>query len=209
MKFDFLDLGFVDYASAYQLQKKIWQATFDRDSEGVVILAEHNSVYTRGRSFNESSMLKDKDFLNRQGAQIYDIERGGDVTYHGPGQIVLYPVLNLKFHKKDLRAYVYDLEEAVIKFLQHLGIKGFRNQLQRGVWTESGKISSLGVAIRRWIAFHGVSINVNPEKKYFNYIKPCGLEAGDITSLFDIMGPEIFQHQLKPILRNSFSQVFN
>lgn len=209
MKYLFLDLGLIEYSKAYSLQKYIWDLVYKNNHHGVIVLAEHHPVFTLGRSAKEQNVLVEKEKLKEERINVVNIERGGDVTYHGPGQIVCYPIINLNLRKKDIKSYIYDLEEVIIKFLAHFGVSGFRDASFTGVWTAKGKVASLGIAIRRWIAYHGVSINVNPQKKHLSYIRPCGLENSVMTTMFDLIGAELFNFNLKPLLKRSFTQVFN
>ncbi|MGQ9473707.1 MAG: lipoyl(octanoyl) transferase LipB [Candidatus Caldatribacteriaceae bacterium] len=183
----------VDYARALSMQKQFWEYVSKREIPGVVLLLEHNPVITLGRSGLWKHLLVEKNLLEREGIEIYEVERGGDVTYHGPGQIVGYPIINLRFWQKDVHAFLRSLEEVLILFLQKFGVKGFRLSAHTGVWVNPDnpeKIAAIGVAVRRWITYHGFALNISPNLMHFRYIVPCGISDKGVTSLSQVTGDE-------------------
>lgn len=179
----------VDYERALAFQRALVEdlRSHGRD-EGALILLEHPPVITIGRSGTDQNILASRERLSRAGVSVYETNRGGDVTYHGPGQIVAYPILPLVFHGKDVHAYLRRLEAFLIAFLQEYGIRSVRRHGYTGVWTRDGKIASIGVAISHWIAYHGVALNVAPNLKHFELIRPCGLDGITITSMEKLLG---------------------
>jgi lipoyl(octanoyl) transferase len=175
-----LDLGFVkDYKKVWDLQKELLTRRQTSEVPDTLILVEHDHVLTLGHSSHlENILLKD--------LPIYEIERGGDVTYHGPGQIVGYPIISLQERGMGVRQYIELLESVIVDSLSSIGLKGCEGKLgkETGVWTPKGKkIASIGVAVSHWITYHGFALNVNTDLEYFQKIKPCGFEADVMTSL--------------------------
>ena len=175
-------LGRIDYASALQLQQ---QLAADR-KQGLVpdqlLLLEHPHVITLGRNGHMENLLADDDILARAGISFYPTDRGGDVTYHGPGQLVGYPILDLRDWKRDVGAYVRAVEETIILTLAEYGIEGGRIPKLTGVWVGERKIAAIGVHLSRWVTSHGFALNVNTDLSYFQYIVPCGLTR-PVTSM--------------------------
>jgi lipoyl(octanoyl) transferase len=175
-------LGRIDYASALQLQQ---QLATDR-KQGLVpdqlLLLEHPHVITLGRNGHMENLLADDDILARAGISFYPTDRGGDVTYHGPGQLVGYPILDLRDWKRDVGAYVRAVEETIILTLAEYGIEGGRIPKLTGVWVGERKIAAIGVHLSRWVTSHGFALNVSTDLSYFQYIVPCGLTK-PVTSM--------------------------
>lgn len=155
---------------------------------GALLLLEHPPVITIGRSNRENQILVSDERLRRAGVAVRQTNRGGDVTYHGPGQIVGYPILPLVFHGKDIHAYLRRLEAVLIAVLADYDIHAHRRNGLTGVWTDQGKIASIGIAVRHWISYHGFALNVAPNLDHFKLIHPCGLVDVTITSMEDILG---------------------
>ena len=154
-------------------------------------------------------MLVDEQERERMGIELFEVGRGGDVTYHGPGQVIGYPVLDLKPDRKDLHAYLRDLEKVLIKVAHEVGVKAERRPSDTGVWTESGKLASIGVRVSSgWITSHGVALNVNSQLNYFDAIVPCGLEGESVTSLEQELGHGLEVGEVSEILANQFANVF-
>ncbi|MGC8778071.1 MAG: lipoyl(octanoyl) transferase LipB [Candidatus Caldatribacteriaceae bacterium] len=188
----------VDYAQALSFQKKIWEYVVQRDLPGVILLLEHNPVFTLGRLAVRGHLLVGEEVLRREGIEVYEVERGGDITYHGPGQIVGYPIVNLRFWQKDVHAFLRALEEALILFLQRFGVEGFRFPPHTGVWVNPGnpeKIAAIGIAVRRWVTYHGFALNITPNLSHFRYIIPCGIRDKGVTSLECITGDAYSQEE--------------
>jgi len=180
--------GTVAYDEAFRFQRSRVDdlARAPRD-EGTLILLEHPPVVTIGRSGSRENILASAGELEREGVTVREANRGGDVTYHGPGQIVGYPILPLAFHGRDVHAYLRRIEAFLIRTLQEYGIAAARKPGFTGVWTPDGKIASIGVAVSHWIGYHGFALNVAPNLDHFNLIRPCGIEGVRIASMQDLM----------------------
>lgn len=186
-----LDLGLIDYQNAWDIQKKLHLSTKEGFDNATLIVCSHHPVFTLGRSSKQSVNTTLK---------TYAVERGGDVTYHGPGQLTVYPVLNLNFFKKDIHWYLRQLEESVINFLSKYGVSGTRKPGLTGVWVKHMKISSIGIAVRNWITFHGVSVNIKKDDlDNFKQIKPCGMDI-EMTSLESLLDRQINFNETKQTL---------
>jgi len=203
-----LDLGKKDYKEVWDLQKVAHQKRVDKKIPNTLILVEHNPVITMGKSGKQSNVLFPVGLLETKGVQYYEIERGGDVTYHGPGQLVGYPIFDVKDGLAGVKPFIRGIEEAIIATLNDFGIIGQRKEKMIGVWTEKGKICSIGVAVKRWVSFHGFALNVNTDLSYFDLIVPCGLKNVEMTSMQQILGKEISMQEVKKIVIRSFGNVF-
>ena len=178
------NLGTMSYAEALELQRSIAR---DRISgaipEDVLLLVEHPPVVTLGRSSKQKNLISSPDFLASKGVELFEVERGGDVTFHGPGQLVGYPIIDLKRHKQDLHWFLRQVEEGLIRTLSRYGISGERSTGYTGVWTEGRKIASIGVHARDWVTWHGFALNVVTDLSYFDFIVPCGIQDVEMTSI--------------------------
>jgi lipoate-protein ligase B len=186
-------LNQIDYAQALGWQRKLWEYVLQNDLPGIMLFLEHNPVFTLGRSASRQHLLVGNDILQQEGICVYEVERGGDITYHGPGQIVGYPIINLQFWRKDVHAFLRVLEEALILFLRRYRVEGFRLPPHTGVWVNREnpeKIAAIGVAVRRWVTYHGFALNIIPNLSHFRYIIPCGIRDRGVTSLARITGCE-------------------
>src|SRR5437764_3390648 len=174
----------MEYGEALELQRNIAR---DRISgavpQDVLLLLEHPPVVTLGRAAKEKHLIASPEFLKSKGVELFEVERGGDVTFHGPGQLVGYPIIDLKRHRQDLHWYLRKLEEALINTLADYGITGERNTAYTGVWTRGKKIASIGVHARDWVTWHGFALNVTTDLSYFDLIVPCGIAEVEMTSL--------------------------
>lgn len=178
-----LDLGLIGYRKAYAIQEKIHQGCC-RDEFGDTLLFQENyPVITLGKSSSEDNLLLSRDLLAQKGIEVLNVDRGGDITYHGPGQIVISPVLHLKKYVPGVHQYVRSLEQIVINILENYNIHGHRIEGASGVWVGEEKIAAVGIAIRHGITMHGIAINVQPDLSHFQYIVPCGIKDRGITSL--------------------------
>ncbi|HET7613459.1 MAG TPA: lipoyl(octanoyl) transferase LipB [Gemmatimonadaceae bacterium] len=177
-------LGRMGYAGALELQRNIAR---DRISgaipQDVLLLVEHPSVVTLGRAAKEKHLVASPEFLRSKGVEVFEVERGGDVTYHGPGQLVGYPIIDLKRHRLDLHWYLRKIEEALINALAEYGIPAERNTAYTGVWTRGRKIASIGVHARDWVTWHGFALNVTTDLSFFDLIVPCGIDGVVMTSI--------------------------
>ena len=184
-------LGRVPYAEALELQRSIARDRISGAiSQDVLLLMEHPPVVTLGRSSKEKNLTASPEFLQSRGIELFEVERGGDVTFHGPGQLVGYPIIDLKRHRQDLHWYLRSIEQALIDSLADYGIQGERNTAYTGVWTRGKKIASIGVHARDWVTWHGFALNVTTELSYFNLIVPCGIDGVVMTSIARELGVE-------------------
>ncbi|MEE2905978.1 MAG: lipoyl(octanoyl) transferase LipB [Gemmatimonadota bacterium] len=201
--------GLVPYAESLILQDQLVRQRRAGEISDTLVLLEHPHVITLGSSSDEAHVLVDEQERERMGIELFEVGRGGDVTYHGPGQVIGYPVLDLKPDRKDLHAYLRDLEKVLIKVAHEVGVKAERRPSDTGVWTESGKLASIGVRVSSgWITSHGVALNVNSQLNYFDAIVPCGLEGESVTSLEQELGHGLEVGEVSEILANQFANVF-
>ena len=191
-----IDLGLIDYQKAWELQRQLWSRRVEEELPDLLLILEHPHVITLGRRGNRSHLIASSEVLEAMKIPIFHVERGGDVTYHGPGQMVVYPILDLKEYGYRLIRYIGQLEEVILRVLIDFRIQGKRDSLNRGVWVDGEKIASVGVAIKRWVSFHGFSLNYETNLKYFELINPCGLEGKKMTSMAKILGKEISRERL-------------
>ena len=178
------DLGLQPYADALALQREIARARIAGEVEDdVLLLVEHPPVVTLGRSAKSAHLLASPEYLRQQGMEVHEVERGGDVTFHGPGQLVGYPIIDLKQHRRDLHWYLRQVEQFLIEALATYGLRCDRNPPYTGVWIDDRKIASIGVHARDWVTWHGFALNVTTELRYFDLIVPCGIPSVRMTSL--------------------------
>lgn len=214
----FEDWGLMDYKQAWDLQEKrhaslAGQPDETRSPSGYLIFVEHPHVYTLGLHGDQNNLLIDPDFLRRINATYYHVNRGGDITYHGPGQIVGYPVIDIRRFTGGIKEYVNKLEEAVIRTLKHYHIEASRLEKATGVWLDSHspsarKICAIGIRASRGISMHGFAFNVNTQLDYFRWINPCGFIDKGVTSLQNELGKTVDFEETKLLLRNEIANVF-
>lgn len=177
-------LGRMAYGEALDLQRRLAEAriagAIGRD---MLLLVEHPPVITLGRGFRTEHLTTPRELLDAKGVEVFDVERGGDVTYHGPGQLVGYPIYDLTEHKRDLHWFLRQIEAALIAALEEFGIRGGRNSAYTGVWVEDRKIASIGIHVKRWVTWHGFALNVLTNLAYFDLIVPCGIPDVVMTSM--------------------------
>jgi len=177
-------LGRMGYEEALELQRSIARDRISGEiPQDVLLLVEHPPVVTLGRSSKQKNMISSAESLASRGVELFEVERGGDVTFHGPGQLVGYPVIDLKRHRLDLHWYLRQVEEALIRTLADYGIPGERSTGYTGVWTRGRKIASIGVHARDWVTWHGFAFNVTTDLSYFDLIIPCGIDGVTMTSV--------------------------
>jgi len=199
-------LGLVDYESALALQKQTEQAVKTGSQPDTLLLLEHPHTLTIGRRGDSSAILLDEEQLKRQNVTLFETNRGGKVTYHGLGQVVGYPVINLSPDREDVHRYVRDLEEVLIRTLRDFGIDSFRIEGLTGVHTQRGKVAAIGVHIARWITTHGFALNVNTDLSYFDLIIAC--EGEPVTSMEVLLGDETPLSAVEDRLVANFAEVF-
>ena len=183
--------GVVGYDEAVTLQQRLHARVLAaQGAEAFLVLLEHPPVITIGRSGSDENLLADAGTLEREGVIVRETARGGDVTYHGPGQLVGYPIIDLNHRGggRDVHRYLRDLEQVIIDMLDGFGIVGRRTAGMTGVWTPRGKVAAIGVAIRRWVTWHGFAVNADPNMAHFDLIVPCGIADRDVTSMTDLLG---------------------
>ena len=197
-----VDLGLVGYAEAYALQKRIVAARKAEAIEDVLLLCEHPHVITQGRNGKREHLLASEHVLQQKGIEYYETTRGGDITYHGPGQIVGYPILNLGAIRRDVVWYVRTLEEAMIQATAEFGIKVERVAGKTGIWMRVGnteeKLAAIGVHISRWVTSHGFAYNVSTDLRNFDLIVPCGIAECKATSLEKLLGRSVEEKEVSP-----------
>ena len=202
------DIGTTDYAYAWELQKAIHQARVSRKIPDAVILTEHFNTYTIGKSGGDDHLLASDQELREKNVEVYKIDRGGDITYHGPGQIVCYPIIDLEDYYRDVHRYLRDLEEVVIRVLGQYGIVAHREPEYTGVWVGSEKICAIGVKVSRWVTMHGFAFNINTDLSYFGRIIPCGIFHKGVTSLSQLLGRAVDMQEVKIVVTLKFAEVF-
>ena len=222
------DIGVKDYKEAWELQDKIFRKLIDNkmhenqsnsletnSDSGTLIFVEHPHVYTLGKSGSENNLLIDHIQLQTKDAKFYRTDRGGDITYHGPGQIVGYPIFDLEKIKISLREYIHKLEEAIIMTVSQFGISGSRLDGATGVWLDAEKkgrarkICAIGVRASRYVTMHGFAFNVNTDLTYFNYINPCGFTDKGVTSLEKELGEKQDFEDVKLLVKDNLQKAFD
>lgn len=222
----FRDLGLIDYQEAWDYQEQLFQETVDRKfqnrklpeaeqkpTQSYLLFCEHPHVYTLGKSGKREHLLVSEQELKDLKATFYPINRGGDITYHGPGQLVGYPILDLDHFFPDIHKYLRYLEEVFIKVLADYGLKGERSDGETGVWFDVGtpkarKILALGVRASRWVTMHGWAFNVNTDLSYFGHIVPCGIYDKDVTSLERELGHPVDMAEIEAKAKQYFCEIF-
>lgn len=224
----FQDLGGIEYGEAWELQERLMKTGLEvkakkfkneadttlGDTNHYILFCEHPHVYTLGKSGDKENLLVNDTRMRELDATFYKTNRGGDITYHGPGQIVGYPILDLEKYYTDLGKYMRSLEEVIINTIAHYGIKGGRLEGATGVWidehdaTKARKICAMGVRSSRWITMHGFALNVNTDMRYFDNIVPCGIKDKKVTSIEQELGKQVDFEEAKQVLLKEFSNVF-
>lgn len=203
-----LDIPLMDYDKARALQLGLVEAKKAASIPDVVILLEHPPVFTVGRRGDLKGLKVEEGFLRARGVKLKVVERGGLITYHGPGQLVCYPVVDLQANSWRVVDFVWALEEVMIQTLGDWGIQAGRNPLNRGVWVGMEKIGSVGIAVRRGISFHGFALNVNNDLTPFSWIEPCGLKGVRVTSIGQILGAPVEMARVRGLVREAVARVF-
>jgi lipoate-protein ligase B len=184
-------LGQLGYVEVLELQRSLARERISGAiPQDLLLLVEHPPVVTLGRSSKQKHLVASPEFLQSKGVELFEVERGGDVTFHGPGQLVGYPIIDLKRHRQDLHWYLRKIEEALINSLADYGVPGERNTAYTGVWTHGKKIASIGVHARDWVTWHGFALNVTTDLSYFDLIVPCGIDGVVMTSIARELGSE-------------------
>lgn len=221
---EYQNLGLIDYKEAWDYQEKIFKATVDQKiqirkgetnepTRNYILFCEHPHVYTLGKSGKKEHLLLNEENLEKKEAKYYEINRGGDITYHGPGQLVVYPIFDLDHFFSDIHKYLRYLEEAVIQTLAIYGIQSGRVEGLTGVWIDGDKptarkICALGVKSSRWVTMHGIGFNVNSDLSYFSNIVPCGIEDKSVTSMKHELGKTVDFEEVSSILKEKLAEQF-
>lgn len=204
-----VDLDRIGYQDAWTLQTELVAARWEkRLGTDVVLLLEHPPVFTLGRRGGRENLTVSEEMLTDRGIPVIQAERGGDITFHGPGQLVMYPIMDLTSVRVGVVEYVEMLEEVVIRVAQNWGITAGRNPLNRGVWIGNSKLASIGIAVRHGISFHGIALNVNLSLDPFSWINPCGLKGIGITSMEKELGRSLSMEDVRQNLKHHLEEIF-
>tara|TARA_A100001015_G_scaffold118558_1_gene131465 strand:- start:802 stop:1509 length:708 start_codon:yes stop_codon:yes gene_type:complete len=220
-----IDLGQKSYSESLEVQENYFNGTISlkrsnrktdnpQPTHNYLLWVEHPPVFTLGKSGKMEHLLVDKEALAEKGIEFYQTNRGGDITFHGPGQLVVYPIFDLDNFFTDIHKYLRFLEEAVIETLKEYGLNGSRSQGETGVWLEVGtpfarKICAMGVRASRWVTMHGLAFNINTDLSYFDHIVPCGIQGKGVTSLSKELGREIGLEEVKEKLKTHLGRLFD
>ncbi len=220
-QFNYIDLGLKDYKQCWDIQEELLagvvadkRALGKPSEKNHFLLVEHPHVYTLGKSGDEKNLLAHGDLLKKIDATFYKINRGGDITYHGPGQLVGYPIIDLENYKIGVREYIEKMEDAIIETIAEFGLTGGRKEGATGIWLDAQhrvrarKICAIGVRVSRYVTMHGFALNVNTDMRYFNYINPCGFQSFGVTSIKQELGKEISMDEVKTLLKEKFNKLF-
>lgn len=204
----YADLGFIDYKRAWDLQYKIHDERVTGNVKDHLLLLEHPNTYTLGKTADRSHLVGTDEFLKDKNISVYNIDRGGDITYHGPGQLVGYPIINLSEWHQDTHKYLRALEEVIIRVCLEFGLIGKRDPKYTGVWIEDRKIAAIGIKVSRWVTMHGFAFNINTDLSLFNGIIPCGISDKAVTSLSKEINNTVKIDFVKSLLIKHFKEVF-
>ena len=203
-------LGRIPYGEALTYQEELVRLRRRGEVPDQLLLLEHPPTITLGSSSHDSHVLLSEAERSRRGIEMYEVGRGGDVTYHGPGQLVGYPILSLAPHRKDLHRYLRDLEEVLILTLEFFDIRAVREDGYTGVWVAEGKLAAIGVRVSSgWISSHGFALNIDPDRDHFSSIVPCGIHDRSVASMVEVLGRPVDMEEVLPPLIQSFEKVFS
>ena len=203
------NMGRTRYADAWRFQQQVWELRCAQTIGDVLLFTEHEHVYTIGKGGDTDHLLASGNELKEGGVDFFQIDRGGDVTYHGPGQVVGYPIIDLKNYVPDLHKYLRNLEEVIIRALKRFGIDGTREEGFTGVWVKGDKIAAIGVKVSRWVTMHGFALNVNTDLAKFDRIIPCGIFHKGVTSMQLLLGRTLSLEDVQAELTAAFGTVFD
>jgi len=205
----FKNPGKLNYSSAWELQKRLVRLRLKGDIPDTLLFVEHPPTITLGKTAHAENLRIDSAELLKRRIALLSVDRGGDITFHGPGQLVGYPIINLQNHQPDVLVYLRSLEEVLIRSLEPFGIAAGRLPGYTGVWVQNEKIAAIGVRISRWITSHGFALNVNTDLDYFDWIVPCGIRDKKVTSMKKILGRKVNFDRVLDMVKKSFSDFFN
>lgn len=206
----YADLGLINYREAWKLQTDLVDARIKNDIlSDVVLLLEHAPVFTLGRRGGDENLLVSESFLEKSGISVVQVERGGDITYHGPGQLIVYSIMDLHTARIGVVEFVEALEKVMLKTVAFWGIKAERNPINRGIWVGNQKLGSIGIALRKGVSFHGLALNVNLDLTPFSWIQPCGLQDVQMTSMKQESSRKISMRKVRKSIKENFESVFS
>ena len=201
--YNIIDLGISEFKDTWNLQKELQKKRILGEIEDQLILVEHPAVYTLGKNASREHILK-----KREGVSVIQTDRGGNITFHGPGQLVGYPIVDLSFYKRSITWYMRELEQLMIDVLKEYGIEGSTKKGLTGTWVKDQKIAALGVRISRWVTMHGFSLNVNTDLSHFTHIVPCGIHGKQVTSMASELNKEVSLEEVKKRIIHHFQKQF-
>jgi lipoyl(octanoyl) transferase len=204
-----LKTGWLNYQDAWDLQRDLHQQRLQQEIPDTLILTEHPHTYTLGKTADDKHLLADQEFLRVNGISVFKIDRGGDITYHGPGQLVGYPILDLHQHYLDVHRFLRDLEEVIIRVLAAYELLGRRETGLTGVWVNGAKVCAIGIKVSRWITMHGFAFNVNTNLSYFGHIVPCGITDRTVTSMQQLLNRSLDLAEVEKKVVEKFGEVFD
>ena len=205
----YIDLGIVDYKEAWDFQKSLFDRRYRGEIPDTLILLQHPHTYTLGKVADRNNLIGTEEFLETNKISVYDIDRGGDITYHGPGQIVGYQIFDLKKWKQDTHLFLRTLEQIIIDVCKEYGLDPGRKDKYTGVWLDERKICAIGIKVSRWITMHGFAFNVNTDLSFFKGIIPCGIADKEVTSLKNEVGHLFELNEIHEKIINNFVKLFN
>jgi lipoyl(octanoyl) transferase len=205
---ELLELGRLGYLAAWEIQKQIQEEVKAERRDDTLIFVEHPAVLTLGASFHEENLLLTRDEYKLHGIEVERTDRGGDVTFHGLNQLVIYPIFDLRKYGKDLHKWLRDLEEVIIQTCSSYGLAGYRSSVNTGVWIDEKKVAAIGIKVSRWVSIHGIALNCDNDLGPFDLIVPCGIKTHGVTSLSKEAGREISIEDAKPKVTQAFETVF-
>lgn len=212
------DAGLIEYGNAWQMQKELFHLSIEEKLQGItpkhhLIICEHPHVYTLGKSADQSNLLLSQSELKSRSIDVFDIERGGDITYHGPGQLVVYPIFDLEQMHLGVKKFVYNIEQSIINTLKHFGIESERIEDRIGIWIGRGtknerKIAAIGIKCSRHVTMHGLALNVNTDLSLFDSIIPCGIQDKSVCSMESELNRKLDMSDVKHVLLDEISSIF-
>ncbi len=207
-KWLYINIPLMSYSEAWQLQKRIAEArAHGRLQQDALLLLEHPSVFTLGRRGGEDNLQVPRSMLEQSGVEIHEIERGGNITYHGPGQLVAYPIVHLRENRMKVVDFVNALEEIMLRTAADWDVRAVRDERNRGIWIGDNKLGALGIAVRRSVSYHGFALNVNLSLEHFKWINPCGLQGVGVTTMARELGREVPMNEVREAARRHFEDV--
>ncbi len=204
-----VNLGLIDYKEAWELQQKTWRFRRSGAIDDTLFLLEHPHTYTLGKVADKNNLICSADYLEKNNISIYEVDRGGDITYHGPGQLVGYPIINLADWKEDTHEYLRNLENVIIAVCDYFGLNAKKINGLTGVWIENRKICAIGIKVSAWVTMHGFAFNVNTDLSLFNGIIPCGIKDKEVTSVKKELGKQISMDEVKRVTAKYFREFFS